>query len=127
VSGFWEWFWLVVEIFLFFAYLMVLFQIFGDLFRDRTLGGLARAVWVVLLVVFPMLGAILYLLFRGRGMAERAAESIRARAAATEHYIRDVAGTSPAQEITAAQQLLAAGAITPEEFAQLKARALAAG
>jgi hypothetical protein len=125
VSGFWQWFWLVVEIFLFFAYLIVLFQIIGDLFRDRALGGLAKAVWVVLLILFPLLGAVLYLIFRGRGMTERAVEAVHESKSATDDYIRTVAGTSPAQEIAAAQQLLTAGAITPDEFGQLKARALA--
>lgn len=125
--SFWQWFWLVVEIFIFFAYLMILFQIVGDLFRDRSTGGGVKALWVVLLILFPVLGALIYLLARGRGMTERSiAEAARAKST-TDEYIRAVAGSSPVQEIATAQELLASGAITPEEFAQLKARALAAG
>ncbi|HEY0117209.1 MAG TPA: PLDc N-terminal domain-containing protein [Cellulomonas sp.] len=125
MSDFWQWFWLVVEFFLFFAYLIVLFQIVGDLFRDRKLGGGAKALWVIVLVVFPLLGAILYLLFRGRGMTERTVDAVRESKASTDDYIRAVAGTSPAQEIATAQELLTAGAVTPDEFASLKAAALA--
>ncbi|HEY0189263.1 MAG TPA: PLD nuclease N-terminal domain-containing protein [Cellulomonas sp.] len=123
---FWESFWLVVEVFFFFAYLVVLFQIVGDLFRDRGTGGLAKAVWVVLLILFPFLGAVLYLIVRGRGMTERSVVAVEQQKAAADDYIRTVAGTSPAQEIAAAQQLLSTGAITQAEFADLKARALAA-
>ena len=125
MSGFWQWFWLVVEIFLFLMYLMILFQIIGDLFRDKALGGLAKALWMLVLVIAPFLGALVYLIARGRGMSERAGEALREHQAAADHYIRTVAGTSPAQEIAAAQQLLSSGAITPDEFARLKAKALA--
>ena len=125
MSGFWQWFWLVVEIFLFLMYLMILFQIIGDLFRDKALGGLAKALWMLVLVIAPFLGALVYLIARGRGMSERAGEALREREAAADHYIRTVAGTSPAQEIATAQELLTAGAITPDEFARLKAQALA--
>lgn len=125
MSGFWEWFWLVVEIFLFVAYLMILFQVIGDLFRDKALGGFAKALWILVLVVAPFLGALVYLIARGRGMTERAGAALREQQAAADHYIRTVAGTSPAQEIATAQELLTAGAITPDEFARLKAQALA--
>ena len=125
MSGFWEWFWLVVEIFLFVAYLMILFQVIGDLFRDKALGGFAKALWILVLVVAPFLGALVYLIARGRGMSERAGAALREQQAAADHYIRTVAGTSPAQEIATAQELLTAGAITPDEFARLKAQALA--
>ncbi|OJV78896.1 MAG: hypothetical protein BGO37_00615 [Cellulomonas sp. 73-92] len=125
MSGFWQWFWLVVEIFLFLMYLMILFQIIGDLFRDKALGGLAKALWMLVLVIAPFLGALVYLIARGRGMSERAGEALREHQAAADHYIRTVAGTSPAQEIATAQELLTAGAITPDEFARLKAQALA--
>jgi hypothetical protein len=123
--SFWESFWLILELFLFFAYLIVLFQIVGDLFRDRSLGGFAKAVWVVVLVLFPLLGSVLYLIVRGKGMTERSVAAVAQQKASADDYIRTVAGTSPAQEIAAAQQLLAAGAITDAEFADLKARALA--
>ncbi len=123
---FWQAFWLMVEAFFFVAYLVILFQIVGDLFRDRALGGGAKALWILLLIVFPWLGALVYLLVRGRGMAERAQAAFAEGKAQTDEYIRAVAGSaSPTQEIATAQELLAAGAITPDEFARLKATALA--
>ena len=125
MSTFWHWFWLVIEIFLLLTYLTVLFQIFGDLFRDRHTSGLKKALWLLLLFVAPLLGALIYLLVRGKGMAERSAAAARQVKAATDSYIREVAA-SPAQEIAQAKQLLDTGAITPEEYADLKARALAA-
>ena len=121
----WHVFWLMVEAFFFVAYLVILFQIVADLFRDRELGGGAKALWVLLLLVLPWLGALVYLIARGGGMTERAMAVHGERRAAADEYIRTTAGTSPAQEIAAAQQLLSSGAITQDEFARLKARALA--
>jgi hypothetical protein len=121
----WQVFWLMVEAFFFVAYLVILFQIVGDLFRDRTLSGGGKALWLLLLLVLPWLGALLYLIARGGGMSERAQAAFTARRAEADEYIRTAAGTSPAQEIAAAQQLLASGAITQDEFSRLKARALA--
>lgn len=125
MSTFWHWFWLVIEIFLLLTYLTVLFQIFGDLVRDRSTGGLSKALWLLLLFVAPLLGALIYLLVRGRGMAERSAAVAERTKAAADAYIREVAA-SPAQEIAQAKQLLDAGTITQDEFARLKAKALAA-
>ena len=123
--SFWQAFWLMVEAFFFVAYLVILFQIVADLFRDRQLSGVGKAAWILLLLVLPWLGALVYLLARGRGMTERAQATFAERKAATADYIRTTAGTSPAQEIAAAQQLLASGAITQDEFVRLKASALA--
>lgn len=125
MSTFWHWFWLVIEIFLLFAYLIVLFQIVGDLFRDRTTGGLAKALWVLFLIALPLLGALAYLLVRGKGMTARSVGVANDAVAAQESYIRSVAGASPASEIAKAHELLASGAITDAEFADLKARVLA--
>lgn len=119
-------FWLVVEIFFFVAYLVILFHIFGDLFRDKSIGGFAKAMWVLFLIILPWLGALIYLIARGNGMAERSMQAYAQQKAATDQYIRDtVSASSPADEISKAQQLLSTGAITPEEFANIKAKALA--
>jgi predicted ferric reductase len=123
--SFWESFWLVIEIFLFFAYLVILFHIVTDLFRDRKLSGWAKAVWVFFLVVLPMLTAIVYLIARGGGMAERQHAAVARAQHDTEDYIRTVAGHSPAQEIATAHQLLTAGAIDAPEFERIKQKALA--
>jgi hypothetical protein len=125
MDSFLDWFWLLVYWFLFFAYLVILFQILGDLFRDRHLGGFAKAVWIVALVFVPFLTALIYVIARGKGMAERQMEAVQKAKADTDSYIRDVAGKSPAEHIADAKALLDAGTIDAGEFATLKAKALA--
>ncbi|GAA3604015.1 SHOCT domain-containing protein [Microlunatus ginsengisoli] len=121
-----DFFWLLIWSFLFVMYLMVLFQIFGDLFRDRELGGGAKALWTIGLIFVPFLVMLIYLIVRGRGMAERQAGAVREARAATDEYIKSVAGpSSPADQIASAKSLLDNGSITPAEFDQLKAKALA--
>lgn len=127
---FWSFFWLLVWSFLFVAYLMVLFHIFGDLFRDEELGGFAKVIWVVVLFVFPFLAALVYLIVRGKGMAERQMQSTSRRMAAQEDYIRSVTAasgstSSPAEQLSQAKALLDSGAITQDEFAAIKSKALA--
>jgi len=126
VDSFWEFFWLSVSIFLFFAYLMVLFQILIDLFRDHTVNGGMKAVWVIGLIFLPILTALIYLIARGGGMAERAMAQAQANKDAADSYIRDVAGggTSAADQIAQAKSLLDSGAISEAEFQALKAKAL---
>lgn len=126
MDGFWDFFWFLVWIFLFMAYLIVLFQILTDLFRDRELSGWWKAVWVFFLVFVPMLTALIYLIARGRGMANRNVAAAQDAKSATDEYIKSVASpVSPADQIASAKKLLDDGTITPEEFSALKAKALA--
>lgn len=123
-SSFWEFMWLILLSFFLLAYLTVMFRIVVDLFRDDSLGGFAKALWIIALFVLPLLTALVYVITRGRGMAERQHEEQRELLAHQEAYIRDVAGTSPADQIVRAKRLLSEGAITEAEFAELKASAL---
>ena len=126
MNSFWDWFWLLVWTFFFVCYLMVLFQIIIDLFRDRDLSGWWKALWIIFLIIFPFLAALIYLIARGRGMGERQAGQMRRAQAASDQYIQSVAGRSnPAEQIASAKSLLDSGAITQEEFDKLKAKALA--
>ena len=125
MDSFLDWFWLLVYWFLFFAYLVILFQILGDLFRDRDLGGFAKAVWIIALVFLPFLTALIYVIARGKGMAERQMQAVQQAKSDTDSYIREVAGKSPAEHIAEAKALLDAGTIDATEFAALKAKALA--
>jgi len=126
MNSFSDWFWLLVWTFFFVCYLMVLFQIIIDLFRDRDLSGWWKALWIIFLIIFPFLAAIIYLIARGRGMGERQAGEMRRAQAASDQYIQSVAGRSnPAEQIASGKSLLDSGAITQEEFDKLKARALA--
>lgn len=124
--SFWDFFWLLVWSFFFVAYLMVLFQVLGDLFRDHEMSGWLKAVWVIALIVFPFLALLIYMIARGRGMAERQAHTMEQMRAQTDAHIRDVAGgTSATEQIAAAKGLLDSGAITSGEFEQIKRKALA--
>ena len=100
-------------------------DIIADLFRDHKSSGWAKAIWVICLIIFPYITAIVYLLAKGKGMQERAQAAAAEYKKASDTYIRDVAGTSPAQQIADAKSLLDSGAITPEEFEHLKSKALA--
>ena len=114
------WLWLVVVCIWIFIWILI------DIFRDHTLNGWAKAGWVVLLVILPFLGALIYLIARGRSMAQRQAQQVSESQQASADYIRSVAGSaSPSAEIERAQALLSAGTITQAEFDAIKAKALA--
>lgn len=123
-DSFWDFIWYTIVIFAFVAYLIVLWHIIGDLFRDKAASGLSKAVWVVFLIVFPYLTAIVYLLFKGKGMADREKSAFDEAKKQSDAYIKTVAGTSPSQQISEAKGLLESGAITQAEFDALKAKAL---
>ncbi|MGV9611470.1 SHOCT domain-containing protein [Nocardia xishanensis] len=124
MDSFWDLLWYTIIVFAFVAYLIVLFQILLDLFRDHTVSGLGKTLWVIVLILLPYLSAFVYLIVRGRGMAERARQMQLEAKQSTDEYIRQVAGKSPTEQITEAKSLLDAGVITAAEFEQLKGRAL---
>ncbi len=115
--------WYTLTLIIFISYLFALFSIIGDVMRDRTLNGGVKAIWIICLIFFPFLTALIYLIVRGGGMAQRAAAQAQQNKAAADEYIRSVAG-SPADEIARAKALLDAGTITAAEYEQLKAKAL---
>ena len=125
MSNFWDTVVLMASTFFFIAYLIVLFQVVVDLFRDSEMGGGSKVIWLIGLIFLPVLTALIYILARGRGMAERQRAVMRSAKADTDAYIRDVAGKSPADQIADAKKLLDAGTINGDEFARLKAKALA--
>lgn len=113
-------------VFVFVAYLMVLFSILGDLFRDHTLSGWWKAVWIIFLIFVPFLTALIYLIARGQGMTKRGIEQAQELRAQQDAYIRATAGgSSAADDIAKAKSLLDSGAISQAEFDSLKAKALA--
>ncbi len=116
------------EFFLWFAWFMCLFWVFGDLFRSHDLGGVAKTLWVIFIIVVPFLGMFVYLIARGHGMTERSLQQQRDMQAAQAEYIKSVAASgssTPAEQIASAKQLLDSGAISEQEFNGLKAKALA--
>ena len=118
------------EFFIFFAWFMSLFWIFGDLFRSNDLGGVAKTFWTLFLIILPILGMLIYLIARGNGMTERALSAQADAQKRQDEYIRSVATPggskgSVTEEIASAKSLLDSGAINASEYEQLKANALA--
>lgn len=113
--------------FIWIAALMVWFRCLFDLFGDHTLSGWGKAGWALLLIFVPWLGALIYLIARGRSMTERQLSRAKEMQAAQDQYIQQVAGTStsPADQIANAKALLDSGTIDQSEFDTLKAKALA--
>jgi hypothetical protein len=116
----------VLEIFLFVIYFWILITIIGDLFRDHQLSGWAKAGWVLLLLVLPFRGALIYLIARGEGMRDR---TVREQADMRRHmdaYIRETAGSdSSVDELAKLSELKDKGAISDEEFERAKSKLLA--
>jgi hypothetical protein len=126
--SFWDFLWFFFWTYIFISFIVILFQMFADLFRDRSLNGWAKALWIIFLVFVPFLGALIYLVVRGRGMAERQAARMMVAQSENDAYIRTVASTtapSPTDDIAKAKALLDSGAITQAEYDALKARAIA--
>jgi hypothetical protein len=118
-----------LEFFIFFAWFMSLFWVFGDLFRSKDVGGWAKALWTLFLIVLPILGMLTYLIVRGRGMTGRALEAQAEAQKRQDAYIRQVAAPngsndSPTDKIASAKALLDSGAIDATEYEQLKSDAL---
>ena len=123
-------FWSVLWFFFLFIWLMILFHILTDLFRDHSVSGVQKTLWVLFLVFLPFLAVLVYLITRGKGMAERTAARQQQAQDQFEGYVRSVATTNdattgPADQIARAKELLDAGTIDQAEFDRLKAKALA--
>ena len=118
--------WAIVVIFFFTMYLMILFSVIGDLFRDHETSGFTKAVWIFCLLFFPFITLLIYVIARGPGMQKRALEQQKQQTAAFNDYVQSVAtpGGSPTEQIAKAKELLDAGTISQAEFDALKAKAL---
>ena len=108
--------------FLFFCWILwfwLLFRVYADLFSRRDIGGWAKTGWVVFTILLPFLGVFVYLITQGRSMAERAEFAVERQRAATDAYIRSVAADAGSVQDAKARELLAAGAITRDEYDRL--------
>jgi hypothetical protein len=124
--SFWDIVWFIFISFAFMAYLMVMFQIIGDLFRDPDASGIVKAVWIIALIFFPFATALIYLIARGKSMGERQMKSMAEMQSRQAAYIKEVAAqSSPADQIAQAKVMADAGTITPAEYDRLKEKALA--
>lgn len=124
VESLWDVLVLFFWAFVFLSSIIAVVLVLTDLFRDRALNGWAKAAWILFLVFVPLLTSLVYLIARGGTMSDRINDQAREARDATDAYIRDVAGASPADEVAKAKALLDAGTISTEEFAALKARAI---
>jgi uncharacterized membrane protein YcjF (UPF0283 family) len=123
-----DFFWLILWIFLFVAWIWVLITIITDLFSDKDSSGWAKALWVLLIIVLPLIGSLVYLIARGGGMAERSEKRAQAQQQQFDAYVRQAAGTSgqsTADELTKLAQLRDNSTITEDEFQEQKAKLLA--
>jgi hypothetical protein len=116
--------WSIIWFTLFFIWIWLLIIVFTDVFRSHDLGGFAKFLWVLFIIVMPYLGVFVYLIARGHKMAEHAAAAAQAQDAAAKAYIRDAAGSggSPADELARLADLKSKGVIDDAEFARLKAK-----
>jgi len=118
--------WSMIVFFFFFIWIMILFQVFGDLFRDHEESGAKKVLWVLFVIITPFLGVLIYLIVRGQGMAQRQQAAAAQAQKEFNSYVQDVAGSagSPADQIAKAKELLDSGAIDQAEYDRLKAKAL---
>jgi hypothetical protein len=114
----------MVIFFLFVIWIWILITVFADIFRRRDIGGGMKAVWIIFVIILPYLGVFIYLIAEGHKMAERNAEQMQSARAQQDDYIKSVAGSSAADQISQAKSLLDSGTITQAEFDGLKAKAL---
>ena len=119
-------FWSMMIFFLWVAWIWILIMILSDLFRRHDISGWVMALWTIFVIIAPFLGVLIYLIVECKGMNQRNLERQQQYQSQTDDYIRTVASTGdPAEQIAKAKQLLDSGAITAEEFAALKQKALA--
>jgi hypothetical protein len=124
--SFWD---LILSMFWFmllFAWISLIISIFGDIFRDRELGGGAKALWVLVLIFVPWIGALIYLVVRGNSMNERMAQAVADRDAQLARRMQETAGAGgTAEELRKLGELRDDGTITPTDYEQAKAKVLA--
>jgi hypothetical protein len=120
-------FWTMLEFFLFFVWIYLLIIIFSDIFRSHDMGGWAKALWVIFIIILPFLGVLIYLIARGGSMHERAAAQVAQQQKAFDAYVRETAGTagtSSVDELAKLADLKSKGVITDAEFEAQKAKLL---
>ncbi len=119
-------FWSMMWFFIFFIWIYLLIMVFADIFRSHDLGGIAKALWIIFVILVPYLGVFVYLIARGHKMQEHAMESAQKQEQAMRQYVQSVAPAgSPADELAKLADLKAKGVISDAEYEAAKAKALA--
>jgi len=118
-------FWTMLWFFMFFIWIWLLIDVFADIFRSHDMGGFAKALWVIFVIIAPFLGVFIYLIARGGKMHERSAKAAQAQEQAFNSYVKDVAGSSgTADQLAKLADLKDKGVLTEEEFQAQKAKVL---
>ena len=118
-------FFTIMYVFLFFMYVFILISVFIDIFRSSDLSGVGKALWLLVVFVFQILGVLIYLIVRGGSMHERSVQAAQAQDAAMKAYIQQAAGTgTAADELTKLVSLRDSGVINDAEFEAQKAKLL---
>ncbi len=120
-------FWTMLEIFLLFLWIWLLIVVFSDIFRSRDMGGFAKAIWVIFVIIIPYLGVLIYLIARGGSMHVRAEEAAAQQQKAFDNYVKQAAGTagsSHVDDLAKLADLKAKGVLTDAEFEAQKAKLL---
>lgn len=112
----------LIWFFLFVTWIMLVFRVFGDIFRDTEASGGAKVFWILFVIVFPFIGVFTYLISRGDKMAAREVKALEAQEQAARQYLREAVGTSGAEELHRLVELKEKGVINDDEFARMKAR-----
>ena len=115
----------MLGLFVFFIWFWLLIVVFGDIFRSRDLGGGAKMLWVLFVIILPFLGIFVYLIARGGKMHERAAQQAQQQQQAFDDYVKETAGSGSAEELAKLADLKQKGVITDAEFESQKAKLLA--
>jgi Short C-terminal domain/Phospholipase_D-nuclease N-terminal len=125
--SFWNVFWDILLLFAWIIWFWLLITVFSDVFRRHDIGGWAKALWIIFVIILPYFGVLIYLIVEHQGMADRNVKQAQAAQQQFDQYVQSVAATSdPAEQIAKAKQLLDSGTISQSEFDQLKAKALTA-
>ncbi len=119
-------FWTMLEFFFFVLWIWLLIYIFMDIFRSHDMGGFAKALWVLFVIILPFLGVLVYLIARGGSMHERAEKQAQQQQKAFDDYVKQAAGSSggSADELAKLADLKSKGVLTDAEFEAQKAKIL---
>jgi len=119
-----EFLWSLLLIFFMIMYLISLFSVVIDLFRNHQMSGVVQAIWILFLIFIPLISLPVYVIVYGRGVATGQQDAVAQAQRKQAAYIKQVAGTSPAEQIAQAQQLRQSSVISQQEFDTIKVKAL---
>ena len=117
--------WWTIELFFLFLFIWIFIILISDIFRDHELSGWGKAGWILLLIILPLIGSLIYIIVRGPSMAERSRKQAAAAQARMDDYIHQTVALGPAAELSRLATLRDAGTISEEEFQSMKAKVVA--